>query len=164
VAKQQEYALPDDTLILKFVQFKDQGQQSYFLMKALSIVEFNRFVDGWDGTTFHSGTPTTYTVYAGNLLLFPIPDFSVTDAIKIYYTRKPTNVVLTTDTPDLPSLYHKALEEHCVYEAYELDENWEAAQVKLQKRDNDVALLRGRIDWKQQEVYPTISVLPEDEW
>lgn len=164
VAGQNEYSLPADILVLKHIQFKDQGQDSYFNVKPLNLNDFNAYIDGWDGTTFQRGTPTVYTVFAGKILFFPTPDTAQTAAIKVYYNRKPVVVVLTTDTPDLPELYHEALVKHCLTMAYQLDEDWDAAQLKVQDRDSDISLLRGRDDWKQQGTYPLISINPEDGW
>lgn len=164
VADQQQYSLPADLLILKAIQYKDTGQDSYFLLKGMHMPEFNRYIDGWDGGAFVKGVPAAYSVFAGKIIFFPIPDTTITDAIKIYYNRKPTAVATGTDTPELPEMYHKALVKHCLVEAYETDENWDAAQLKQTDRDSDISLLRGRDDWKQQETYPMITVMPEDGW
>lgn len=164
VAEQQEYTLPVDILILKHVTLKDQGQESYFRLRPLNLNDFNSYIDGWDGSTFTRGLPTVYTIFAEKIILFPVPDFGVTDGLKIYYNRKPVVVADGLDTPDLPELYHESLVKHCLSMAYELDEDWDAAAVKGQDRDADISLLRGRDDWKQQGTYPLISVRPEDGW
>lgn len=162
VADQQSYTLPSNLLIFKSASFKGTGQVSYVQLRGMSFNEFQKHIDSWDGDTTQVGTPVVYTIYAGNLILYPIPETSITSAIKIYYTRKPTDVDTSDDTPDLPTLYHETLVKYCLQQAYEMDEDWEASTSKSTELAADLSLLRGREDWKQQDTYPTITVLTED--
>lgn len=162
VAKQQQYALPVDCLILKSISYQATGDPSYFKLKGFSLNEFNEYIDGWDGNIYQPGTPTCFTIFAGNIDFFPIPDISVANGIKIYYTRKPVDVVLSSDTPDLPDLYHEPLVKFCLLRAYELDSDYYNINLKNTDFQQDLELLRGRLDWKQQEVYPSITILSED--
>lgn len=163
VKNQQEYDLPIDVLILRSVHFKYVDQTSYFHLKGYSFQEFNEFIDGWDGSDYSPGIPVAYTIYADKIIFFPIPDRDITDAIKIYYHRKPTEVTGDLDEPDLPELYHETLVKFCVQKAYEMDEDLEAAAAKSNELTSDIQLLRGRSDsWKNEEVYPTITVLHDD--
>lgn len=162
VADQAEYTLPTNLLIFKSVSFKGTGQVSYVQLRGMSFNEFQKHIDSWDGDTTQTGTPVVYTIYAGNLILYPIPETSISSAIKIYYTRKPTDVDSSDDTPDLPLLYHETLVKYCLQQAYEMDEDWEASTSKSTEVAADLSLLKGRDDWKQQDTYPTITVLTED--
>lgn len=164
VSGQQEYALPADTLIFRSVKYKTVGYNAYYHMKGFSFNEFNEYIDGWEGEAYVNGIPEIYTLYAGNLILFPIPSDSFANALKIYYNRKPIEVETSVDTPDLPELYHESLVKYCLQQAYELDEDLEAAGAKSQELVGDIQLLRGRQDWKNQETYPTITVLMEDDF
>lgn len=162
VANQQSYSVPTNLLIFKSVSFKGTGQVSYVQLRGMSFNEFQKHIDSWDGDTTQTGTPVVYTLYAGNIIVYPIPDTSITSAFKIYYTRKPTDVVNSGDTPDLPLLYHETLVKYCLQQAYEMDEDWQAFTSKSTEVAADLSLLRGRDDWKQQDTYPTITVLTED--
>lgn len=159
---QQEYSLPSDILILRSVYFKGSGELSYFRIKGYKPTEFDEYIDGWDGTSYNEGSPMCYTIRVNKLIAFPIPESSITDAFKIYYNRKPIDVTLVGDTPDLPVAYHEALVKYCLAQAFEMDEDFEAAGAKLSDWERDVNLLRGREDWKNQETYSTITVLAED--
>lgn len=164
VANQQEYTLPTDLLILKFISLKYSSQLSYFKLKGLKTTDFNEYIDGWAGTSFGAGTPVVYTIFSGKIVLFPTPDATVADALKIYYNRIPVDVTGSSDTPDLPTLYHEVLVKYCLQQAYEMDEDWDASQIKGSALDADIALLRGREEWKQQEFFPTITILSEDNY
>jgi len=158
----QEYALPADLLIFKALALKPQGQTTYTHIKGLAFSKFNEYIDGWDGDTVNRGCPVVYTLFAGQIRLFPIPDHTATNGIKIYYNRKPTDMVVDGDTIDLPLLYHEAVANYCLQKAFEMDEDYEAAGMKSSEISNDLTTLRGRDDWKEQETYPVITVLQED--
>jgi hypothetical protein len=162
VANQNTYALPVDLLILKSVMFQGPGDTSFFNLKAMSFNEFNEYIDGWDGTSLYSGTPMAYMRYGDNITLFPTPTVSGTNNIKIYYNRKPVDVVTNVDIPDIPVLYHEVLVKYCLSQAYEMDEDLDAAAMKGQQISGDMTLLRGRQDWNVEEKYPMITILEED--
>lgn len=162
VAGQQEYTLPVDLLILKFIQYKESTSAAYYKLRGMTPVQFNEYIDGWSDGGVAKGVPTVFTIFSGKIIAYPTPVTSVTDAFKIYYNRAPVDVASGTDTPDLPSLYHDTLVEYCMEQAYEMDEDLESASNSASKVAEDIDLLRGREDWKTQETYPTISVCIED--
>lgn len=162
VQGQQEYTLPVDLLILKFIQYRESTSTAYYKLRGLTPVEFNEYIDGWADGGVSQGTPTAYTIFSGKIVSFPTPQTAVTDGFKIYYNRSPVDVASASDTPDLPLLYHNALVSYCMQQAYELDEDLESAGSEVAKVAEDIDLLRGREDWKTQETYPIISVCAED--
>ena len=159
---QQDYTLPTDLLILKAVSIKYSGAVSYTRLDGLSFPQFNEYLDGWEGDTTAPGTPVAWTETSGNLRLWPVPDANVTNALKIYYQRKPIDVDDVNDSIDLPLLYHDGVVKYCLQQAYKMDEDLDAASAEAASLDADLQLLRGRQDWKKQDTYPTITVLYED--
>lgn len=162
VANQQEYTIPTNSLIVRSISYKGPDDAAYYKLKGMSMPQLDEYMDGWSNTA-STGVPEVYTIFGSNIIMFPIPDRSQTNAIKIFYNRTPVDVVDGTSTPDLPLLYHDALTKQCLQLAYELDEDWEAAAAKATQLDADVAILRGRDDWKQQDVYPLITIRYEDQ-
>lgn len=163
VADQQEYSLPDDLLILQWVSFKPVGDTRYYRMKYYSPAEINEYIDGWDSET-ERGTPKAFSIFAGNIIIWPVSNDSSTDALKIYYNRTPNDISTGGDELDLPLVYHETLVNKVLQKAYELDENFEAAQYKNQETQQDLNIVRGREQWKQQETYERITVLDDDLW
>lgn len=162
VAGQAEYALPVDLLIPRGVSFKGVGGLSYRPLVSLTRNEFNSQVDGWDGSANGTGTPEIFMLFANKVMFYPIPSTSTAAAIKFFYNQKPVPVVGQMDTPGLPELYHETLVKYVLLQAYEMDEDLEAASAKGQQISGDLNLLRGREDWKNEETYPTIFVREED--
>lgn len=163
VVDQQAYDLPVDLLKLRGIQYRSATDQAYYRLKGYSLAEFNDRVDGWDDTSEKSD-PICYTVYANEIQLFPIPNTAITAALKVYYNRTPVDVADTSDTPELPILYHDTIIKFCLQQAYEMDEDWDAVGNKAQEFDREVNFLRGKDEWRVQEFYPTITVLNEDAW
>ncbi len=166
VAGTSTYSLPTDLLVLRSIQFKGSGEQSFYSLEYLSRQEFDEYIDGWNGTAYSRSTPTVYTVESGQIVLFPTPVANGTSNIKIYYSRMPTDVALDSDTPSLPLLYHNALVWYCLQQAYVLDQDWNAAGNAAQAFSSDILKLRGREsnvanNW---EAYPHITVLNDDAW
>lgn len=159
----QEYSMPVDLLIFRSLFFKNTGETAYHKLLGYSKIEFDTYVDGFDDTAY-TGIPQAFTIFAGKFHLFPIPSATITNSLKIYYNRKPTDIVDGTSTPDIPLLYHESLVRYCLQQAYELDEDWDAATAKATELNADITLLRGRDEWRQQDKYPVITVMPEDEW
>lgn len=158
----QDYDLPVDLLIFRALALKVNGDTTFRHIKGLDFAKFNEYIDGWDGESQSQGVPLVYTLFAGKIRFYPVPDQSVTSGIKIYYNRKPTDVSSGSDSIDLPLLYHETVATYCLQQAHEMDEDYDAAGMKASELSTDLTTLRGREEWKDQETYPTITVLPED--
>lgn len=168
VAGTAVYSFPSDMLILRGIKYKDVSSGQYYGLTGYDLTKFNDAADGWDGDP-QRGTPAMYAVTdtasdPQKFSVWPVPLSSLTAGFKFAYNRMPTAVTSENDTPELPLLYHEVLVKHCMQQAYELDEDWDAAGNKASELDRDINLLRGREDWKTQEKYPTITVLAEDSW
>lgn len=163
VVGQQSYDLPVDLLKLNGIKYRNSTTSAYYRIMGYSLADFNERVDGWDGST-EPGDPFCYTISEDKIKVFPIPNTAIIAGLKIYYNRKPVTVASPSDTPELPELYHDTIIKFCLKEAYEIDEDWDAVSNKAQEFDREVNLLRGKDDWKVQETYPSITVLPEDAW
>lgn len=163
VAGQQEYTLPVDLLILQGISYKSSTDVAYVKLQGMDRQKFDEYITGWNGSTYNTGDPLVYFVWDNKLELFPVPDVSAANSLKVWYNKKPTDVVNDVDIPSVPELYHTAIVNMCLAWAYELDEDWDAVGNKGQQINADMKLLRGREDWKNQETYPVITVRAEDQ-
>lgn len=75
-----------------------------------------------------AGTPTMWWEWAGQFTLYPTPN-SVKDIV-LYYTKYPDEVQTDADILPLPNKYFNAIVAYCLWHAFELDEDWNAASVK----------------------------------
>lgn len=148
------YAAPADTLAIRSVYF-DQRKLTFY-----PRTEYDAYVNAVDPKEDASGTPILYTRHVNDLILYPVPD--VVKSIKIWYFQRPTEVTVTTDQLPFAVEYHTRIVEYCLQQAYQTDEDWDAAErMKGQFEDGMVKLARLE-NSSDEEFYPTITVLPDD--
>jgi hypothetical protein len=163
VANQQEYSVPTDLLILRSISTRLTASTPYFPLIGLSPQEFDQKIGDWDGGSVNSGTAGYYHIYGTVIKLWPIPVATLTAGLKIYYSKIPTDVAVDADTIDLPLMYHSAVVNYCLQQAYELDDSsWEAAKVKGDQVLTDIHMNKGRENRSPSAAYGRITVLPED--
>lgn len=153
VAGQKEYDVPTGILRLQSVRYKGVR------LKNMSMQELDEIVGDSSTTT---GVPTVFSVYADQLILFPTPDTSETGALVVYYNRVPTALAVDADTPELPVAYHSRIVEFCLQNAYEMDEDWQAAGNKAAQFVDGLNTLRADDTQYDETAYPTITVLADD--
>lgn len=161
VAGQAEYSLPSNLNTLRSLMYNN------FRLKGLSFQEFNEYIDGWKAPVSQGGygnaKSEVFMVYGGVLTLFPTPNESITNGLRIYYSRHPDSVGTLADGLGLPDRYHNAIVEYCMKMAYEQDENFDAAAYKGNQFSSQVQKLKEQEKWTAREYYPKITILPEDD-
>lgn len=162
VASQQEYSLPVDIYKFKYMSYRAVGEVSYRPLRGLNENEFNLYIDDWDSNTEALAVPQVYFLRGSTFIVYPIPQDSLSNAFKIHYNRRPTDRTADADVIDLPELYHKTVVDLVLQDAYEMDEDWEAAGAKSSQTNIDLDRLRSSEEWTQRDTYSTITVLPED--
>lgn len=162
INSQQDYTLPDDIVSLKAVTLKPTDATSYFQARGYQLEQFNTYVDGWDGGFFGNGQSTMYTIFDNNIRLFPIPDSDITAGMKVFYTTYLAEISSDIDI-QLPKVYFNIIVDYCLQKAYEMDEDWIAAEIKMTTVQQAIHILRGKTK-PQQDTYPTITVLDDDRW
>lgn len=165
VAGTAEYTLPTNCFTLSVVAYKDNADASYYPLRFLTVQAMNEYAGGWDGNDFSAGYPQVFTKDTNDkIILFPRPDNTVTNGIKLTYSRFPTDLTANTDSIDLPHYYHSYVEAFCMMKAYEMDEDWEAAQVKAQLLQSTLDFNNNRESWFGRETYPSVTPMLEDYW
>jgi hypothetical protein len=163
VAGQQEYDLPADCFTLGHVQVKSSAGSEYYSVQFRSLKQLAEELNGYIGSSKTDSYPVFYTSQrTGKVVLFPAPEASVAQGIQIFYSRFATDVVDTGSTIDLPPEYGSMVVNFCLAQAYEMDEDWEASQVKSQQVQGDLDFNNNRQFWFGRDSYPTISTDFED--
>lgn len=160
VANQAEYDMPADFSVLRSLRYKG------FRLKAMTLAEFNEYLDGYavaTGGPYGPGTPEVFTVWENKITLFPTPNETITAGLSVFYIKHPASVANLADDLSLPIKYHNTIVTYCLQQAYELDEDFQKAQLKEGKFNKDLMQLNDNNKWVSQEYYPRITTLPEDE-
>lgn len=150
---QRDYTLPPDILTLRSVHFKGRK------LKGLNAREAEEYITTQNTST---GDPQLFWIWANKINLHPAPNTADPDDLQIFYTRRPLAVDDNLDVPELPLEYHNRIVEYCLAQAYELDENWSAAQLKGQQFTEGVKALKHQEDWENQDYYPHITSSIDD--
>lgn len=151
VANQQEYVRPPDILALRSVHYEG------IKLKALSPQEAEEYISTKNVPT---GEPQVFWIWANKIFLYPIPASAGVDNIRIFYTRMPRLVDTVDDTPEINVEHHGRIVEYALQQAYEMDENWQAAQMKAKQFKDGME--SKQVEENPNDYYQTISVRPED--
>jgi hypothetical protein len=162
VADTSQYTLPADALIVRSLRYKFSSMESYTRLRYKSMQQMDEEMDGWDGTAYNSGHPLYFTMYEGNILLFPTPEESNTDGLKILYNQKPTDVTTIADNLSLPLIYHNTVVKYCLWQASLLDEDHEPGMMYRAEFQNDMDVLANNETKDPIATYSTITVLADD--
>lgn len=157
-----EYALPSGLIALRHVQYKVDS--SYYRLQYMTTQQMAEYIDNYyDGSEYGEGVPTVWTrEKEGYIRIFPNPNLSTTSGIRFLYSRYPTSVTTSASDIDLPEYYDSYVEHFCMMKAYELDENWEAADRKAQIIQNTLDFNNNRESYFGKGTYPTITTQWED--
>lgn len=159
---EDEYAFPSDLFILRSLRYKNDDMQSYNRLQYYNLAEFDNYINGWDGTAYGSKDPQVYTTYDRTIFVFPRPDKSTTNGLKVLYSSTPVDVTVGSDPLGLPLEYHNAIVKYATTKAYEMDEDYESSGLQFAQFQGDVATLGNREKYGAREFYPTITTRWED--
>lgn len=154
VAGQDTYAFPSDMMAIRTMYYDD------IKIDFLKKTDYDGVVNKTDGGDMQSGTPYMFTRWGSNFILYPKPD-SIKE-IKLFYLQRPVDVTTTADTVPLPIEYHNRVVEYCLQQAYQTDEDWEAATQMGGQFSDGITRLKEHETANEIEYYPTITVLPDD--
>lgn len=128
-------------------------------VKNISFQEALAFIG--KSTSDGSGSPQLYYIKNGTLVFFPVPDTNVPGGLTLHFTKTPKAVVTVGDKLTVPDTFYNAILQYVIAQAQELDENWQAAQVKLQQFEKSVNIQQNETI-EQEGYYPSITQDYED--
>lgn len=124
VVGQAEYTFPTPLISqIESITFDNE------LLRNIDYGTAQRQLISLDPQQEEEGIPEAWYEWAGEFVLFPKPNVAKT--IKIFYTRYPEELTGDPDQIlDVPDKYFTAIVDYCLWKAFELDEDWQAANVK----------------------------------
>lgn len=117
-----------------------------------------------DPERLQEGIPQIWFKWGNTINFWPKPDKDIPGGIKIFYIAMPSEVQAITDVLSIPDEYYNRIVEYVLSQAYELDEDPETSNLKLQQFTDGLSRNAGDHDRPQNETYSTITILPEDAW
>lgn len=158
VANQAEYSFPADK-----VQYIEALYVEGRPVKNLSPQGARDFILSTDPTlNARADYPQLWYERGGIITLYPVPQKSYTNGLKMEYVEMPAQVTGFNDLLSIPDRYLNELVNYCMVQALEYDENYSAAQLKLGQFRDGLDRLHYKENISQSDLYPVISPDPAD--
>lgn len=94
------------------------------------IVNQETFTNGI-ATSVPTGRPVVGAIFADQLNIWPTPNITLANGVQVFYRAYPADLVAITDKITVPDRFYNALFDYVMAQALELDENFQASQIKL---------------------------------
>lgn len=143
-----------DMLVIHSIHFRGE------YLNNISFMEAQQTIIRSDDTQTDS-KPSFWYEYAGTVNLWPKPSTTIAAGLTIFYSKVPTLITTLGQTLSVPDTYFKAVIDFCLTQAHEMDDNFQASNVKQQQFETALQVQANRTH-AQDTMYPTIVMLPED--
>lgn len=152
VANQADYTFPSMD-ILQIESLHYDGRK----LRNVPFAEAERLIIDPTNAADRSDEPWLWYEWNGIFTIFPTPASIKT--ITVYYTKVPTKVSTTADVLSLPDKYYSYIIDYCLKQAYEMDEDLQASQLKAQQFTEGLGVLNEEERSAQSMTYPVINVV-----
>lgn len=145
VLNQHDYVLSASHLRITRVELKDSTGN----WKVLTPIDLADIPNARDEFMETSGIPQYYDKMANSLFLYPAPDYSQSDSIRVYFQREPS-YFLSTDTtkePGFASIFHRLISlKACIdyATANNLTDKITILNTKIKEQEEEIKTFFGR--------------------
>lgn len=109
-----------------------------------------------------TGFPTIWYEWGGIFYLYPVPEATIVNGIKIYYVKGPVNVATQAELLSVPDEYFNRIVEYCLGQAYEMDEDTQNSQYKFGQFNQGLDNMADLAVTPHADTYPRITILEDD--
>jgi hypothetical protein len=156
--------LPDQTNLaaIQSLSYRSSGSSAYVPLTFASSNSFEELFPEWQKGSA-TGIPSFYTSDVNNRLrVYPAPAVTDGRGFSLMYNSFFTEYTDLTQEMSISPRYFQYLLEYCLMKAYEMDENWEAADRKASFIQSTLNSLSSDDSNVNQTKYPILSSTPED--
>lgn len=158
VAGQSDYSFPNDK-VLSIEALYISG----YPLTNLSPQAAREYIQAQDpAKLLNAERPDVWYERAGIITLFPVPNKSITNGLKLEYVTNPTSLSLLSAALSIPDRYFNELVNYVISQALEADENYDAASYKLQQFRSGLDRLNLKDNLSQIDLYQQILPDPDD--
>lgn len=105
-----------------------------------------------------TGQPRYWYDYGDQITFWPRPDTTAAGGLVIFYIKEPDPVASLDDLLTIPDKYYNTLARYVLTQAYEMDEDWQAARLKGEQFTADLANYAEEEVTLSAQTYPTITI------
>jgi hypothetical protein len=160
VAGQADYSFPTDR-----VQYIEALYIDGRPVRNVSPQEFREFILREDPDLIaKADTPLLWQERAGIITFYPVPQKSITNGLKMEFVKQPLAKTSISDSSflSIPDRYLNELVSYVMAQALELDENFEAAELKRGHFREGLDRQYLRENTSQISKYPQVMADPDD--
>ena len=144
------------------MSYRPTKDASYIPMTFVSSNQFEQMFPDWQ-TKGATGCPTYYSGDgSGKFKVYPAPIATDGVGFSVVYNAFFSEVTDLDAVMEISPRYFQFLLEYCLMKAYEMDENWEAADRKASFIQSTLNVLHSGDSDLSQAIYPTITSNVED--
>lgn len=133
-------------------------------LKFLGFQEYQEYIQKQDGYEKRTGTPEVWTEWGGVFTLWPTPSETIEDGMKVYFITKPADVTDPSSILNIPDRLYTVLLKMLMSHAYQLDENFDAANLQDQRVSNELGKMAYMPEKTSINEYASMTILEPDEY
>jgi hypothetical protein len=160
VAGQSDYSFPNDK-VLSIEALYISG----YPLTNLSPQAAREYIQAQDpAKLLNSERPDVWYERAGIITLFPVPNKTISNGLKLEYVSNPANLSVLGSTLAVPDRYFNELVSYVIAQALEMDENYDASNMKLRQFRDGLDRLSTKDTISQDSQYTAVMADPADAW
>ena len=160
VTGQSDYSFPNDK-VLSIEALYISG----YPLTNLSPQAAREFIQTQDPTKLlTSELPEIWYERAGIITLFPVPNKTITNGLKLEYIMNPVSLASLTSALGIPDRYFNELVNYVTAQALAMDENYDASTLKLRQFRDGLDRLSNKDTISQDSQYTVVMPDPADAW
>lgn len=160
VAGQSDYSFPNDK-VLSIEALYISG----YPLTNLSPQAAREYIQAQDpAKLLNAERPDVWYERAGIITLFPVPNKTVSNGLKLEYITNPVSLSLLSSALSIPDRYFNELVNYVIAQALEMDENYDASNMKLRQFRDGLDRLSTKDTLSQDSQYTAIMADPADAW
>lgn len=133
-------------------------------LQRTTLGELDNYAFPGDPLSSTSNQASAYYIWGNDLYLFPWPKTVAVGTVHLWYTRLPVDVFTVDDVPEIPIRMHNEIVDYCLSIARESNEDWDAANTKLQQFQNRLGRSKDEATASSQATYPAVRDIESDLW
>ncbi len=158
VANQSDYTFPNDkVLVIEAIYVNG------YPLKNLTPQAARDFILSADPEKMlKAERPEIWYERAGVISLYPVPNKTFTNGLKLEFIKNPTSLVTLSDALTIPDRYFNELVNYVISQALEMDENYDAANYKFRQFRDGLDRLFTKDTQSQDSLYGGVLADPSD--
>ena len=156
VAGQADYSFPSDKVLVIEAIYVDG-----YPIDNVSPQEAREYIKKQDPKAQHTtDLPSVWYERAGIITFYPVPQKTYVNGLKLEYIKNPTSLASLNSTLGVPDSYFNELVNYVIAQALEMDENYDAANYKIQQFREGLNRQNLKDTISQNSLYPQVLADP----